>query len=312
MAILTVVSGAFAAPEVTIKVAAVTSGNLTETLVRSGSSVAYVPLAQAAGTTTPAFGFEAVAKDGGNPINGTWTLTSTTYTLRRNNVIQVDGAGNPIQSRQLGAFNLPGGAGPDINGYNAAGVQSVPNFTQSSGSTLNATSSIILSAHVIALGGSNRQLLAGYGDNYTMEYSMTGTFNGAPFAVSAKATVIIGAQLVWLDLRSNGPNNEISWSDGTSLLRDPAVTEEGNVTTDFVRGLRIAPTGVGKQYVVVGWESTTDLENEPWDPWNTTFPSGAFAPDGSGTLDVKAVAGRDGPYRYFRLKYTLLPGQGET
>lgn len=297
MAFLTFVTGAFAAPVVTIHATASKSGGLPESGVRSGQNVSLVTPEEAQAITAPTFGVEAVVKDGETPINTGWTLNSLTYTLRVNGNIALDAAGNPILNRQLGAFNAVGGAGPDIRGLNTSFAQSVPYGTQTSGVTLTGTNSIILSAHVVSLGGDNRPLLAHPGDRYSIEYAMTGTVNGTPFNVKATAIVVVGLQVVWLDLQSPSV-----WKDGSSLVRDQVVTEVGN-TTDFVRGVRIAATGVGKQYVLVGWQATTDLIAQPWVPWNTTIQSGTFAPDGSGVVDLKAVGGLVGPQRIFRLRH---------
>ncbi|MEN9647412.1 MAG: hypothetical protein RLY57_216 [Candidatus Parcubacteria bacterium] len=307
MAFLLVVTGALAAPVVTIHATAKKGGGLTEAEVRSGQNVSIVTPAEAGSIIAAGFGSEIVVTENGNRIDGSWALTSFVYTIRINGSVALDGAGNPIFMRQFGAFNDVGSALPDFRGFNTAFVLSVPYGTQTSGgATLTKTNSFVLLAQTLSLGGANRPLLAQPGDYYSIEYGITGTVNGTPFNVKATSMVVVGIQSVWLDLRTNGQGNEVSWSDGSPLVRDPAVVEEGN-TTDFVRGVRIAPTGVGRQYILVGWEATTDLVAQSWAPWNTTVQSGILGPDGSGVLNFKAVGGLVGPQkRFFRLRYTSV------
>lgn len=292
---------ATATPEIHLRGAAAKSGGLTEAQAGSLPNVSLVSASEASVITAPAFGFQAVAMDGGTtPVNGTWALTSLTVTYRINGVVAlgvIDGL--PILDRQMGVFNAVGGATPDIRGLNTNLAQSVPDFTATAGSTLTGTHSIVVSQHEVPITGTvRRPFLARPGDFYSIEYAITGSFNGVSFGTKkVTAMVIVGVATAWLDLRSDG-----KWADGSDWICPPttvAVPETG-----FVRGVRVAATGTGAQYVLIGWKASTDLgQADPWASWPTENAGGTFSTDGSGALNLRAINGLSGPRRFFRLEY---------
>lgn len=290
----------FATPEIRLRAAAAKSGGLTETQVRIEENVSLVSTSEAGAITAPAFGFEATAFDGTTPVNGTWALMSIKVTYRINgNVALGVSDGLPILDRQMGVFNAVGGATPDIRGLNTNLAQSVPDFTPTAGSTLTGTHSVIVSQHGVPITGTvRRPFLARPGDFYSIEYAITGSFNGVSFGTKrVTAMVVVGAATAWLDLRSDG-----KWTNGSDWICPPSITMSGE--TGFVHGVRVAPTGTGQQYVLIGWEASTDLgQADPWALWPSENAGGTFSTDGSGVLNLRSIDGMSGPRRFFRLKY---------
>jgi hypothetical protein len=300
-ALFVLASAAIAAPEIRIHGASAKSGGLTEAQVRTQPNVSLVSTAEVGAITAPAFGFEAVAMDGNTPVNGTWALTSLKYTLRINGAVALGVSdGLPILDRQMGTFNDIGGATPCIRGLNTASVESVPTFTDTSNVTLTGTHSVIVAQHGVPITGTvRRPFLANPGDFYSIEYAITGSFNGVSFGTKKVTTmVVVGVATVWADLRPDGQwRNGADWVCPSSTMSIPE--------TGFVQGVRVAPTGAGAQYVLIGWEASTDLgQSDPWVMWPSQVAGGVTSIlDGSGVLNLRAIDGMSGPRRFFRLKY---------
>lgn len=296
-----------AVPEILVRAVAAKSGGVNEAMLPTGSAVSLVDQAGAGSITAPTFGFSAVAMEGSTKVNGTWTITSFTYSRWINGSPALDGNGNPLLDKPFGTFNAVGGAGPDIRGLTTTGAQSVGNGTATSGVTLNTTHSVLVSQFVASIDGSvRRPFLGAPGSNYTIEFRVSGTFNGVSFTKSATAIVIVGLEVVWADLRSDG-----QWSNGSDWVCPPSLTMSGE--TGFVQGVRMAPNEIGQQYILLGWESSTDMgQTDPWASWPSVLAAGTIAPDGSGILNLRAVNGMSGFRRFFRLKYQKVEAPAPT
>lgn len=210
-ALLSVTMTATATPTVTLEAFASNGPAVTEATMTN--QTVYVSSTTALSMSGVNFGLRVIAKEGESPINGTLSISSVSYQRHNNSVLKA--------SASFSKYNLSGdGSRPDMAVKDVGGTVLSPPATAGlnvAGSSFANANRFVLEDFALAYNPVNFPALSSPGDNVTVTFTATGTFDGTPFTTTtASASVIVmdvPSAPAGLEL-SGGEDKTLTWTDG--------------------------------------------------------------------------------------------------